>query len=217
LQCRFHLYSLPVTQLLTGFEMQSISFNAKSHGTAIHPSSGSPRWLAGVLLGLLLPSLGQTQTGTANPNSAGGKSAPAARTGGDALPRALAGTWRQICQPYIPGDGASDITYVISMQGTDKLKLEGVAKDYKNISCAGGGTVIATPVFEQKLAGSGTVGGVPVVKLVDADASGPVPPDAKSVIGIDKGQLRMGKANGARDGSGFPSEFEKPAEAYNKL
>ncbi len=135
----------------------------------------------------------------------------------DALPRALVGTWRQICQPYIPGDGASDITYVISMQGSGKLKLEGVAKDYKNTTCAGGGTVIATPVFEQKLVGNGSIAGVPVVKLVDADAGPPIPPDAKSVMGIEKGQLRIGRAMGKRDGDGFPAELEKPAEAYNKL
>jgi hypothetical protein len=197
--------------------MRAISFKAARLGAEKNPPLLPRQWLACFLLGLLLPSLGNTQTGTANPNNAGSKSGSVARATGNALPHALVGTWRQICQPYIPGDGASDITYVISMQGTDKLKLEGVAKDYKNINCAGGGTVIATPVFEQKLAGSGTVGGVSVLKLVDADASTPVPPEAKSVIGIDKGQLRMGKAMGARDGQGFPSEFEKPAEAYNKL
>ena len=50
---------------------------------------------------------------------------------------ALAGTWRQLCQPYLPGDGASDITYTITLEGVDALQLAGVAKDYKNTSCAG--------------------------------------------------------------------------------
>lgn len=72
---------------------------------------------------------------------------------------AIVGTWRQICLPYLPRDGASDITYTITLQGSDRLKLEGV----------------------------------------------------------DKGQLRFDSATGTRDSDGFPTQFEKPAEAYNKL
>ncbi len=130
---------------------------------------------------------------------------------------ALIGVWRQICQPFAPGDGASDITYTISLQGTDKLKLEGVAKDYKNVTCSGGGIVIATPVFVQKISGAATVDGVTVIKLVDDGASANSPLDTKSVAGIDKGQLRFGNAKGSRDGEGFPSQLEKPNDAYNKL
>lgn len=133
------------------------------------------------------------------------------------LASAIVGTWRQICQPFLPGDGASDITYTITLQGTDRLKLEGVAKDYKNIACSGGGTVIATPMFVQQTAGTATVAGVPVLRLVDEGVATPAPADSKSIVGIDKGQLRFGSASGARDSDGFPSQFEKPADAYNKL
>jgi hypothetical protein len=130
---------------------------------------------------------------------------------------AIVGSWRQICQPYLPGKGASDITYTITLQGADGLKLEGVAKDYKNISCSGGGTVIATPVFAQKAAGTATVAGVTVLKLIDEGAGASGPAESKSIVGIDNGQLRFGSATGARDSNGFPSQFEKPASAYNKL
>jgi hypothetical protein len=140
-----------------------------------------------------------------------------AATPDNALRTAIVGSWRQICLPYIPGDGASDITYTISLQGADKLKLEGVAKDYKNTTCAGGGKVIATPVFSQKIVGTGVLGGVPVLSLMDDDAPNPAPSDSKSVIGIDSKQLRMGNAKGARDADGFPSAFEAPQEAYNRL
>ena len=133
------------------------------------------------------------------------------------LASAIVGTWRQICQPYLPGDGASDITYTITLQGANGLKLEGVAKDYKNISCSSGGTVIGTPVFVQKTAGTATVAGVPVLKLVDEGAAASAPPDSKSIMGIDKGQLRFGSATSTRDSDGFPTQFEKPVEAYNKL
>lgn len=129
---------------------------------------------------------------------------------------ALAGTWRQICQPYLPGDGASDITYTITLQGAGGLQMAGVAKDYKNTSCAGAGTVIATPQFVQKIVGQATLGGVPVLRLVDAGAAVPAPTDSKSVAGIDQGRLRLGEATGARDGEGFPARFEKPSDAYNK-
>jgi hypothetical protein len=133
------------------------------------------------------------------------------------LTSAVVGSWRQICLPYLPGKGASDITYTITRQGADGLKLEGIAKDYKNISCSGGGTVIATPVFAQKIAGTATVAGAPVLKLIDEGAGDSGPPDSKSIVGIDNGQLRFGNATGARDSNGFPSQFEKPANAYNKL
>ena len=129
---------------------------------------------------------------------------------------ALAGTWRQICQPYLPGDGASDITYTITPQGADSLQMAGVAKDYKNTSCAGAGTVIATPQFVQKIVGQAALGGVPVIRLVDEGAAVPAPTDSKSVAGIDQGRLRFGQAKGARDGEGFPTQFEKPADAYNR-
>jgi hypothetical protein len=118
---------------------------------------------------------------------------------------------------YLPRDGASDITYTITMQSPDGLKREGVAKDYKNTSCSGGGTVIGTPVFVKKTAGIAKVSGVSVLKLVDEGAAASAPADSKSIVGIDKGQVRFGSATGMRDSNGFPSEFEKPAEAYNKL
>ncbi len=141
---------------------------------------------------------------------------PAPAPSGD-LASAVIGAWRQICLPYIPGDGASDITYTITRQGASGLKLEGVAKDYKNTSCAGSGVVIATPVFSQKIAGSGTLAGVSVLKLVDDGAPDPAPIDAKSVVGIDNKQLRFGKTPGPRDAQGFPSAFEAPRNAYNRL
>ena len=142
--------------------------------------------------------------------------APAAAPPGN-LSSAIVGTWRQICDPYLPGDGASDITYTISRQGADGFKLEGVAKDYKNTSCSGGGSVIATPVFVQKTAGTAMVAGLTVLKLVDEGAPASAPADSKSIVAIDKGQLRFGSATGARDSDGFPTQLEKPAEAYNKL
>lgn len=142
--------------------------------------------------------------------------APAVAPPGD-LASAVVGSWRQICLPYLPGNGASDITYTITRQGADGLKLEGVAKDYKNISCSGGGIVIATPVFVQKTAGTATVEGAPVLKLIDEGAGTSGPAESKSIVGIDNGQLRFGSATGARDSNGFPSQFEKPANAYNKL
>lgn len=141
---------------------------------------------------------------------------PAAAPTGN-LASAIVGTWRQICLPYLPGDGASDITYTISLQGTDAVKMEGVAKDYKNTACSGAGIVIVTPVFVQKIAGTSAVAGLTVLRLLDDGAAASAPPDAKSIVGIDKGQLRFGKAAGARDSDGFPSELEKPGEAYNKL
>ena len=130
---------------------------------------------------------------------------------------AVVGNWQRICQPYLPGKGASDITYTITRQGADGLKLEGVAKDYENISCTDGGTVIATPVFAQRIAGTATVAGAPVLKLIDEGAGDSAPADSKSIVGIDNGQLRFGSATGARDSNGFPSQFEKPANAYAKL
>lgn len=133
------------------------------------------------------------------------------------LASAVIGAWRQICQPYIPGDGASDITYTITRQGATGLKLEGVAKDYKNTSCSGSGVVIATPVFSQKIAGTDTLAGLPVLRLVDDGAPDPAPADSKSVMGIDNKQLRFGKTPGSRDAQGFPSEFEAPRDAYNRL
>ena len=142
--------------------------------------------------------------------------APAPASSGNSA-SAFVGTWRQICQPYLPGDGASDITYTITLQGADRLKLEGVAKDYKNTSCSGGGSVIATPMFVQKTAGTATVAGVLVLKLIDEGAAASAPAESKSVAGIDKGQLRFGSATGARDSDGFPSQLEKPADGYNKL
>ena len=150
------------------------------------------------------------------PSTAAAPVAPAAAPPGN-LSSAIVGTWRQICLPYLPGDGASDITYTISRQGADAVRMEGVAKDYKNISCSGGGTVTATPMFVQKTAGTATVAGLTVLKLIDEGAPASAPPDSKSIVGIDQGQLRFGSATGARDGDGFPSQFEKPAEAYNKL
>ena len=158
-------------------------------------------------------------SGPASPapsTSAASAAAPAAAPPPN-LASAIVGTWRQICLPYLPGDGASDITYTVTRQGADGLKLEGVAKDYKNTSCSGGGTVIATPMFVQKTAGAGTVGGVPVLKLVDEGAGASAPADSKSIVGVDKGQLRFGSATGARDSDGFPTQFEKPTEAYNKV
>ncbi len=127
---------------------------------------------------------------------------------------ALAGTWRQLCQPYLPGDGASDITYTITLEGVDALQLAGVAKDYKNTSCAGAGTVIATPQFTQKVVGSTTLAGLPALRLVDDGAVEPMPANAKSVVAIDQGRLRFGAAGGARDGEGYPATLEAPADAY---
>ena len=158
-----------------------------------------------------------TSPSSASPSAATPASAAPPAPAPPSLSSAIVGTWRQICQPYLPGDGASDITYTITLQGADGLKLEGVAKDYKNISCSSGGTVIGTPVFVQKTAGTATVAGVPVLKLVDEGAAASAPPDSKSIMGIDKGQLRFGSATGTRDSDGFPTQFEKPAEAYNKL
>ena len=129
---------------------------------------------------------------------------------------ALAGTWRQACQPYLPADGASDITYTITLKGADTLQLAGVAKDYKNTTCAGAGSVIATPQFTQKVVGSTTLDGLPALRLVDEGAAAPIPADAKSVVAIDQGRLRFGAAGGARDGDGFPVAFEKPADAYTR-
>ncbi|MDP2371457.1 hypothetical protein [Rhodoferax sp.] len=129
---------------------------------------------------------------------------------------ALVGTWRQICQPFLPGDGASDITYTITLKGANGLQLAGVAKDYKNTTCAGGGTVIATPVFAQKIVGEATVDGIAVVRLVDEEAGASASADSKSIAGIDQGRLRFGAATGARDSAGFPSTLEKPTDAYNK-
>ena len=161
------------------------------------------------------PSSAATPASSA-PSTSAAPVAPAAASPGN-LSSAIVGTWRQICLPYLPGDGASDITYTITRQGADGLKLEGVAKDYKNTSCSGGGTVIATPMFVQKTAGAGPVAGVPVLKLVDEGAGASAPADSKSIVGVDKGQLRFGSATGARDSDGFPTQFEKPTEAYNKL
>lgn len=129
----------------------------------------------------------------------------------------LVGTWRQHCQPYLPGDGASDITYSIDQTASDRLTMEGVAKDYKNTSCSGQGTIIARPKFEQRIVGTTMIDGVEVVKLIDADAVDPAPADAKSVFGLDNGQLRIGNASGARDADGFPSAFEPPASAYENI
>lgn len=130
---------------------------------------------------------------------------------------ALVGTWRQICQPFLPGDGASDITYEITLQGKDRVKLAGVAKDYKSTTCSGAGTVIATPVFVQKVVGTATVSGITVLKLADEDAGPAAPEQSKSIVGIDQeGRLRFGAANGGRDGDGFPKQFEKPTDAYDK-
>ena len=170
-------------------------------------------WL-GMVLGAVLVTACDKGAGS-GPASAAPVAPDAAQPGN--LTGAIVGTWRQICLPYLPGDGASDITYTISRQGADGLKLEGVAKDYKNISCSGDGTVIATPMFAQKTAGAATVAGVPVLKLVDEGATASAPADSKSIVGIDKGQLRFGSATGTRDSDGFPTQFEKPAEAYNKL
>lgn len=127
---------------------------------------------------------------------------------------ALAGTWRQLCQPYLPGDGASDITYTITLEGVDALRLAGVAKDYKNTSCAGAGTVIATPQFTQKVFGSTTLAGLSALRLVDEGAVEPMPANAKSVVAIDHGRLRFGAANGVRDSEGFPATLEEPTDAY---
>ena len=184
-------------------------------------------WL-GVVLGLAVlatacdkgagsgPSSSATPASPAPSTSAASAAAPAAAPPGN-LTSAIVGTWRQICLPYLPGDGASDITYTITLQGSDRLKLEGVAKDYKNTSCSGGGTVIATPVFVQKTAGIATVAGLTVLKLIDDGAPASAPADSKSIVGVDKGQLRFGSATGTRDSDGFPTQFEKPTEAYNKL
>ncbi len=129
---------------------------------------------------------------------------------------ALVGTWRQLCQPFLPGDGASDITYTITLKGADALQLAGVAKDYKNITCAGAGSVIATPLFTQKVAGSTTLDGLPALRLVDEGAAAPMPADAKSVVALDQGRLRFGAAGGKRDSDGFPATFEQPADAYTR-
>lgn len=182
-------------------------------------------WL-GVVLGLAVLVTACDQGAGASPStaapSATAPASPAPATSAAPAPAppglssAVVGTWRQICLPYLPGDGASDITYTITLQGADGLKLEGVAKDYKNTSCSGGGTVIGRPMFVQKTAGTKTVAGVTVLKLIDEGAEASAPPDSKSIVGIDNGQLRFGSATGARDSDGFPSQFEKPAEAYNK-
>lgn len=141
--------------------------------------------------------------------------APSATVSGNPA-GALVGTWRQICQPFLPGDGASDITYEITLQGKDSVKLAGVARDYKNTACAGTGTVIATPVFVQKVVGTASVAGITVLKLVDEGAGAEAPAQSKSIAGIDQGRLRFGAANGGRDGDGFPAQFEKPTDAYDK-
>lgn len=177
-------------------------------------------WL-GVVLGLAVLATACDKGAGSGPASPASSTpsvpvAPVAAPSGN-LSSAIVGTWRQICDPYLPGDGASDITYTISRQGADAVKMEGVAKDYKNTSCSGSGTVIATPVFVQKTAGTATVAGLTVLKLVDEGAAASAPPDGKSIVGIDKGQLRFGSATGTRDSDGFPTQFEKPAEAYNKL
>lgn len=151
---------------------------------------------------------------SAAPTPAPAPAPPAAATGNPA--GVLVGTWRQICQPFLPGDGASDITYEITVQGKDSVKLAGVARDYKNTACSGTGTVIATPVFVQKVVGTATVAGITVLKLVDEDAGTAAPAQSKSIAGIDQGRLRFGAANGSRDGDGFPAQFEKPTDAYEK-
>jgi len=178
-------------------------------------------WLGILLSGALaLTACGkgaETNTPPASSSSATPASAPASAASGTTLAGAVVGTWRQICQPYIPGDGASDITYTITQQGANGLKLEGVAKDYKSTSCSGNGKVIATPVFVQKMVGNTTVAGIPVLKLMDEGAPANAPADSKSIVGIDKGQLRFGSAKGPRDGDGFPTQFEKPGDSYNKL
>lgn len=187
----------------------------------------SPSYFPGLVLGLALLVAGCDKGAGSGPSaalpSAASPSAPAysspapsAAAPPGSLSSAIAGTWRQTCLPFLPGDGASDITYTISLQGTDRVRLEGVAKDYKNTSCSGGGSVIAKPSFVQKIAGTATVAGLPVLKLVDDGAAASAPADSKSIVGIDKGQLRFGNASGARGSDGFPSQFERPAEAYNK-
>ena len=161
--------------------------------------------------------------------SSGGSAPPTATTASTPAPSsapsttasgnpagALVGTWRQICQPFLPGDGASDITYEITLQGSDGVKLAGVARDYRSTTCSGAGKVIATPVFVQKVVGTATVAGITAIKLVDEDAAAPVSEQAKSIVGIDQGRLRFGDANGRRDGDGFPAQFEKPTDAYDK-
>jgi hypothetical protein len=179
------------------------------------PSRGkAPRavWCVAAIGAALLAAACDRSSGSA---ASAASAASTAAPSGNAV-AALAGTWRQLCQPYLPGDGASDITYSITLQGAGALQLAGVAKDYKNTSCAGAGTVIATPKFEQKIVGSTTLDGITVFKLVDADAPAAAPEQAKSLVGIDKDRLRFGDANGARDSEGFPARFEKPADAYNR-
>jgi hypothetical protein len=153
----------------------------------------------------------------ASPAAVGTTVAPAAPAAAANPAKALVGTWRQHCLTYIPGDGASDITYSIDQTAPDRLALEGVAKDYKNTSCAGEGVVIARPKFEQTIVGTGSIDGVQVIRLVDVDAPNPAPASAKSVLGIDHGELRMGNANGARDADGYPSAFEAPTSAYKNV
>lgn len=178
-------------------------------------------WFAASSLAALLPvACGNKGSGGAVPAQSAAASAASAPT--LAAPQAghpaaaLAGTWRQLCQPYLPGDGASDITYTITLEGANALRLAGVAKDYKNTSCAGAGTVIATPQFAQKVVASTTLAGLPALRLVDEGAAVPVPADAKSVVAIDQGRLRFGAASGARDSDGFPAALEKPADAYTR-
>jgi hypothetical protein len=175
--------------------------------TRVHRGSFQ-RAAALFVMGLLLGACGRTETASAASPT---KQAPAPAPGPAS---SLIGTWRQLCQPYLPGDGSSDITYSIDQTASDRLTMEGVAKDYKNTTCSGSGTVIATPKFEQRIVGTTTIDGVQVVKLVDVDATDPAPPDSKSVLGIDNGQLRIGSASGARDAEGFPGTLEPSADAY---
>lgn len=112
-------------------------------------------------------------------------------------------SWRQICLPFLPGDGASDGTHDITITGTT-LVVVVTGRDYANTACLGAGTVLGRQTFTETIVGTGTVGGITVLKT-----------DGKSVLGLDAdGRLRYGDETGPRDATGYPVQLEPPSQAY---
>jgi hypothetical protein len=128
---------------------------------------------------------------------------------GSSLGAPFVAAWRQICLPYNPGDGASDITYAITLVDADHLELKGVGKDYKSTSCSGPGVVTVNPDFIVKVDGPITIDGVTGIRVSD-----PSSPDQNDVLVIDHGRLRFGDPKATRDAAGYPTKLEPPDHAY---
>jgi hypothetical protein len=133
------------------------------------------------------------------------------------------GSWRQACEPYLAGDGASGQIDEITSPGPNQLEVVMSGYDYTTVDCSDASTADIVITFHLNVLGAKTVDGIQVFKTSEVSKPDCVatPQDACSLalsmgvgprgfngFGIDSdGQLRIPPTGGPVDADGFPTQF----------